>query len=170
LTGSAAKENRKAQISGQVFVYVLAAVVIGLLLFIGVKAITSIASMGGKVNLDSLKSDFQSNVETIARQYGSVKKIDFNLPSKYDEICFVDAMEDDGKFKFDTSIIQNSLIRSSVESGAKENVFFVTKGVWDDKFTADKLDVQADYLCLENSGNIEVWLKGTGKKALLFTK
>lgn len=170
MTGSETRGNKKAQISGQVFVYVLAAVVIGLLLFIGVKAITSIATMGSRVNLDSLKSDFQSNVETISRQYGSVKKIELNIPNAFDEICFVDAMEDDGEFKFATSVIANDIIRGSVESGTKDNVFLMKKGVWDDKFIAYNLDVQTDYLCIENSGDIEVWLKGTGKKALLYTK
>jgi hypothetical protein len=158
----------KAQISSQVFVYVLASVMIALLLFIGVKAIATIIGVGGKVPLDTLKSDFRSDVESVARQYGSVKKVELNVPEKYDEICFVDSMEDDGKF--DSSVVENSLIKDSVESGAPENVFLVKKGIWDYKFEADNLDVQSDYLCLKNVGKLEIWLKGAGKKALLYTQ
>jgi hypothetical protein len=163
--------KNKAQISGQVFIYILAVVMIGLLFFIGIKAIGSILNTFQNTNIDSLKSDFQSDVGTVARQYGSVKQSEINLPSKFDEICFVDAMdEEEGKFLFDISKIKNNLIRDSVLSGAKENVFLMKKGVWQDKFTADKLDVQADYLCLKNEGKLAVWLRGTGKKALLFTQ
>lgn len=163
-------KKNKAQISGQVFIYILAAVMIGLLFFIGMKAIGSIVQAGARINIDSTRSDLQSAVETTARQYGSVKKFEFNLPEKYDEICFVDAMDEEGKFNFDISKIENEMVRDSVLSGAKENVFLMKKGVWEDKFTADKLDVQADYLCIENEGQLVIWLRGTGKKALLFTQ
>jgi hypothetical protein len=160
--------KRKAEISGQVFIYVLAAIMIGLLFFIGVKAIGTLVSNFQNVNIDDFKSGFESDVKDIARQYGSVKNVELALPGKYDEICFVDAMEEDSKSHFDSSKIENTLIKDSVESEAKENVFLMKKGIPQDRFTADNLDVQADYLCLENEGKLEVWLRGTGKKALLF--
>ena len=161
-------KNKKAQISSQVFIYVLAVVMIGLLLFIGVKAISTLITKFQNVNTESFKSGFQSDVETVARQYGSVKKVELDLAGKYDQICFVDAMDENNMFNFDVSVVENALIKSSVISGAKENVFLMKKGVWDDKFTAEKLDVELDYLCLENEGKLEVWLKGTGKTTLLY--
>jgi hypothetical protein len=160
-------KKNKAQISSQVFVYILSAVVIGLLLFIGAKAIQTIIELVINRNINEMKSDFQTEVAKAADQHSSVKRFDFNVPRWYDELCFVDAMEEDEKFHFDNSKINNSFIKDSVQSGVKENVFFMKRGIIKDKFIADKLDVEEDCLCLKNEGKLVVWLTGTGKKALL---
>lgn len=163
----------KAQISAQIFIYILAAVIIGVILLVGSKAVGTILGFGSRISIDSFKSDFQNVVETNARQYGSVKKYEFTLPDKFDEICFVDSMNEDNEFDFDANVISMdyNFIRNSVENDVKINVFLLNKKKIEESFYVDKLEVKDNnYLCLSNQGITIIWLRGSGKKAELYTQ
>ena len=56
----------------------------------------------------------------------------------------------------------------SIVNDAEGNVFLLKNKIWQDKIEIPKLDVEKDFLCLENTGKITVWFKGTGKTALLY--
>lgn len=165
--------NRKAQASMQVFVYILAAVVAGSILIIGAKSIMTIIKTMNQVNIDDFKSGLTDTVITISAQPGSVKKYDFNLHESFEEICFVDSRIE-GKF---SDKVRNNVelgkypsINNSIAYDAKGNVFLLKNKMWEDKFEIPKLDVEKDFLCLDNDGLLTVWFQGTGKNALLYTK
>ena len=167
--------KRKAQISSQVFVYILAIIIAGVILLVGYKAIATIISTMGKLNVDSFRTDFENNVESISREFGSIKKVELGgLTSKIDEVCFIDSLEDDGKFSSilgtNTALDEYPLVKNKVNENVRENVFFLKKKIPqnDVAFYVENLDVEQDFLCLKNEGKLFVWLKGTGKKALLY--
>jgi hypothetical protein len=147
----------------------MAAVIAGIIILVGYKAISQIINTGNRASFDTFMTDIESDVQTYARQYGSQKKLEFTISSSFDEICFLDSMEND-KFLFNQEIIGNPFIKDSVKSGVKLNVFMMNNKKIEESFYVDSLDVKTDFLCLPNEGKIEILLKGTGKKAELYTK
>lgn len=164
--------NRKAQVSAQVFVYILAAVVAGLILFVGAKSIMTLINEMNKVNIDDFKSDLTDTVITMSGKPESVKRYDLNLHESFEEICFVDSRID-GKFsdnvKNNVELAKYPSINYSIIEDAQDNVFLLKNKMWKDRFEIPKLDVEKDFLCLDNVGVITVWFRGTGKNAKLYT-
>jgi hypothetical protein len=159
--------SKKAQVSSQVFIYIGAAVVAGLILIMGYKAIQTVITTFGQANIDDFKSDFENTVSVISKQSGSVKKFEFTLSKEYTEVCFVSSMNDQEAFGFDTSGIGNSFIRDSVDNNAKRNVFVLTGQNIEESFYVEDLNVAGNYKCLENKGLVTVWLSGKGRYAEL---
>ncbi|MEK6823224.1 MAG: hypothetical protein AABY13_05320, partial [Nanoarchaeota archaeon] len=84
------KEARNAQIIGQVFVLILAAIIFILILTFGYRAIRNILADKEKVELVDVTQKLRSAVDEIRLSYGSIKKLSLSgLPGKYKEICFV---------------------------------------------------------------------------------
>ncbi len=156
----------KAQISSQVFVYIMAAVIVVIILAVGYKAVSTILKAGNQIPLDNLKDDFDRIVSKISRQYESVEKYEFRLPDRFDTICFVDSMTDEEVFDLDADI-DNLFIEDSIKDNVPKNVFLLKNNIIEDSFYVDNLNVESDYLCLENEGLLTVTLIGKGNSALL---
>lgn len=81
---------RKAQIAGQIFIYVLAVVVVGLIIAYGYSAIKGFSQKGEQVEYITLKTSIENSVKGIVSDYGSIKRPDISVPGKYTMVCFVD--------------------------------------------------------------------------------
>ena len=84
------KMKSKAQIMGQVFVFILAGALFILILGYGYKAIAGFGERSEQVALLEFQTQLESGVKSISLDYGSVKKLELSLPSTYTEACFVD--------------------------------------------------------------------------------
>lgn len=78
---------KRAQIIGQVFVLILASMVFILILLYGYKAISQFSSRSEQVAFVTFETDFKNAVKAVSLDYGSVKKLELSLPSKYQELC-----------------------------------------------------------------------------------
>jgi hypothetical protein len=160
----------KSQISAQVFIYIAAALLVALILLFGAKAISLIVNLFNKTDVDSLQAEITREVTDISKQTGSVKNIKFTLSGQFEKICFVDSMNEQDKFTVDTGKIDNAFIRISVSDNARRNVFILKNSKIEKSFYVQDLNVQKDYLCLDNKGLLSIWLQGNGKTALLYTE
>ena len=84
------KMKTKAQIMGQVFVFILAGALFILILTYGYKAIAGFGQRSEQVALVEFQTQLESQVQSMSLDYGSVKKLELSLPSTYTEVCFVD--------------------------------------------------------------------------------
>ncbi len=159
-------KRNKAQISSQIFVYILAAVIIAVILLVGYKAISTILGFTSKVPIDDFKIDFESEVHKITRSYGSIKKFEFTLPEKFDTICFIDSMNENNEFEISANI-GNAFIEDIVSDNVQKNVFLLKEDIIEESFYVENMDVSEDYLCVENQGLMKIWFEGAGKKACL---
>jgi hypothetical protein len=159
--------NQKGEISSQVFTYILAAIIVGLILLVGYKGITTVLSVTSKAPIDDFRSDFTSTVNKMARDFGSIKKYEFSLPSQIEEVCFIDSMNDENKFDIPSSAAKNSFIKYSIDDNVQKNVFLIKEGKIEESFYVDDLNVVTDYLCIENSGLMYAWFEGKGRKACM---
>jgi len=81
---------RRGQIIGQVFVFIIAAVIFILILTYGYKAFNTLRTRGDEVAFVDFVSKLKNEVKSISLSYGSTKKLELSgLPAKYKTICFV---------------------------------------------------------------------------------
>ena len=168
--------RNKAEISAQIFTYILAAVVVAIILIVGGLAITKILDNVKWANISQFKSTLTSSVATVSRQYGTNKKVELpRIPDDYAEVCFVDSIDEaTGQYsdavRNHPSLGDYFFIKNSIDGGAAENVFFLDRRkqiTENGRLKVDRLDVEEDFLCIPNEGAIDIWLKGTGKLAVL---
>ena len=123
----------KAQIIGQVFVYILAIVVVSIVLSFGYKAIKSFNLQQEQIAYVEMKNEMINLVKSKTVDFGSIEKKEISVPVKYREVCFVKSISYGGLPNPSDSIFDKyPLIRKSIEfelDGAepkiKQNVFLI---------------------------------------------
>ncbi len=73
------------------FVYILSIIVIGLLLFLGIKWITELRNRGSLIDVTRFRIDLENSFDTIRPQYGSADNFDYTVPDGIDLVCFVNS-------------------------------------------------------------------------------
>jgi len=164
------KGQKKGQMIGQAFIFILAAILFSLILLFGYRAIARIGETQAEIELIDFRDGLSSAVGKIRLDYGSVKKYAMNIPGDYREMCFVDLeqMRDLGTFES----FKNSrpLMADSVESGNfdpanDQNVFTVPIAKTPIRIGAIAVEDTRGYLCIPNKGGtINLRLEGKGDK------
>jgi len=153
-------KNKKGMETSQVFVFVLSIVVVGLVLLFGTQAI-----MKMQVNMDEAKyiefqKSFKNKISDMASDYGSVKKVEFKLPPKYKELCFVD---------LEKSVVDIDYPLMVDAWGSGTASVFLIDDLVKNSFLEDKITVaDPGYICFpRTSSGVTVRLEGVGKKVLV---
>jgi len=115
---------KKGQIAGQVFIYIMAVIVVGAIALIGYQAIAGIMSKSCDVEKINFRTDINAMIEKYT-SYGSVNIKVIPAPCSYDTIYFIDK-SDIGTGSASTFTCQNKIIEDSVTGGAEENIFAVS--------------------------------------------
>lgn len=157
--------NKKAQILGQIFIFILAGLVLILILSYGYKAIQYFIERQEQVIMIDFKTDLEIAVEGVKRDYGTVRKIQLKLPSKYQGVCFLDPLT----CSTETPELElpNQKITAPWAQDActikSANTFIIPRT--QDLYLPDIQIDKPGYLCIQNSGGITIRMEGTGKKA-----
>ncbi len=159
----------KAQISGQIFMYIFAMVVVMLILIFGYKAVTSIMSAGKCMEVTQFKNKITSDLVQ-AKGYGTEKKNKaYNLPSGYTEVCFAD-------LESPSTEIANKLVANEVQALTKNAFLMPKKGSCQDEwFLLKNMGVinlnpgeDAGFKCFETArGKLTLNLIGCGDKTMI---
>ena len=83
-------ESKKSQIAGQIFVYIMTIIVIGVIVLVGYWAINN--TIGKSCQVEQLS--FQNLIESMFSKYdtfGSMNKDSLTAPCNYETLCFVSA-------------------------------------------------------------------------------
>lgn len=81
--------TKNGQIQTQMFVYLLAIIIIGLLLMFGVRSILDLLGKEKDIGLLKFKTEIESAAKRIAPNYGKWEKISFDIPREIETVCFV---------------------------------------------------------------------------------
>jgi hypothetical protein len=84
------RKFKKSQIQNQVFIYILAVMIMGGVLLMGYKAIQSFIDNSNLSLLETFEQDLKSRINSVSQQYGQKMTTEFIVPKKYTEICFLD--------------------------------------------------------------------------------
>ena len=162
------KEKKRAQIQTQIFVYVLATVIIGAILLYGYRSIAMMREKGEQIDLISFKTDILEEIVKMSNDYGSSRLLTFRTPSSFQEVCFIDLSETNPA---DISATHPLVYESWADGTA--NVFLI------DDLAEEFLLIQENniplieidspgYICMPTlNNNIEIRLEGIGGKAKL---
>ncbi len=159
--------NKKGDITGQLFIFILALVLFGLILIYGYKAIKTFGEKGRETAFIEFKDSLETAIKTSLMDYGSVKKFKLNLPFEYTEICFIDLETIATKAnKLNELAGARPLIYNAVESGTSQNVFLMPMALTELK--VEKLDISEGYLCIWNTKlGITLRLEGKGDRVVV---
>ena len=179
----------KAQIAGQVFVYILSMIVVALVLLYGYNAIQDFRKKAEEVNLVNFKNELEKVVIKSTR-YGDVKPVELSLSGKFEKVCFVDSFSSLSEAKKGNTCLctagcssSNALICDAWKTTNTSNVYLVpladipidigpiTVDGNDDEAedtTGNCGDINCFYICTENThGKIELTLVGKGNHVFI---
>jgi len=132
---------RKAQIQGQVFIYILILVIAGIIFIFGFNALQAFTKDIETSKLIKFEKDADRIFTKVGTEYGSRETYTFSLPSDYTEICIVDfdELDYDPYFgplpdEFDSYPIMKSMI----ENGIRDNIF-IYKEIYMKSFNIGKV-------------------------------
>jgi len=163
------KFSKKAQIIGQAFIFILAAVLAVLIIAYGYKAISTFVSQADEISFVSFKTDLEKQIRIMASDFGSVKKLELQMPGSYQLLCLVDLEK---RSQAQSSNICNPENEDYIPevcdawetSGSVENVFLIPIK----SFKVSAMEIPNGYLCVRPKANkIILRLEGKGDKTLV---
>ena len=159
---------KNAQIQAQVFVYVLAMIVISLVLLYGYRSIGTMNERAKQVDILSFQNEVTKAVEKVSNDYGTVRAPTLNIPQDYVEVCFIDIDNSPA-----SSIQSEHPLVYEAWEDKSANVFLITDLV-DEAFMVGESDDnilsidEPNYLCIEvKNRQAKIRLEGMGGKARL---
>ncbi|PIN75249.1 hypothetical protein COV18_03605 [Candidatus Woesearchaeota archaeon CG10_big_fil_rev_8_21_14_0_10_37_12] len=162
-------KSKKAQLISHVLIFIISALVFILIITYGYKAINNLLQKQEQIQLLNFKTELETAVESVRRDYGTIRKVELNLPSKYLAVCFFDTTTcateqpifEKANQQYDLSWAQDACKLNAA------NVFTIPR-------TTD-LDLQfisvepPGYFCATNTNIIQLRFEGIGKTAQVST-
>lgn len=160
---------KKGQIQSQIFIYVFALLIISLILFFGVKAISKFKGDTDKVSLVSFISDLNSEIRSITSEYDSIKEVNLDLPKQFKQVCFTDK-------NTQVSEVSIPIIKNYIQDKSKSNVFILKEqNILEQELKTGEINVKGNttsphFLCVPNiNGKLKFMAKGQGKYAEIYS-
>ncbi len=147
--------NKKGQ-AQQVFIYMMAIIVVGAIMLIGYKSIGNIFDQKCKVDFVDFKGNLEEKFNLNSR-YASFNEINIKVPCDYKEICFLD----EGITNYDDIYssgdnIAYKAIKQARKAGDKTNVYLVGDGISEAIMHYEGLTVGNDgtkFVCIKSKGS-----------------
>jgi len=158
------RRKTRGQIAGQVFIYIMAIIVIGGIALVGYGAIKKILVK----SCDAEKANFNNDLLGLIEKWNSdqsVWPVTLKAPCEYDTVCFVDAT--DMNTNLDAAKCTNPIIRSSVKAGNLQDIFVISNSATIPIGYSDLVSLNITYqhgcLCIkQKNSNFYITLKGHG--------
>lgn len=159
--------SKRGQLNN-VFIYIFALVVIGLIFILGYNYISTTRENIVKTDLILLKNKLISDIKAISSDYGSSKRISYSLPEST-QLCLFDLNKKDeilGNLPADF----NLLIKDSIQSSVEKNAFIISDAVFESYYVGD-IEINEPYFnCFKPiAGKVSFIIEGAGNKALILT-
>lgn len=168
----------KAQTS-EIFFFILAIVIIGLLLLFGVKYIMELGTKVNQIDVLRFKTDIEGYAKEIGPVYGKWQKIELDVPGGIDKICFVqhETFTESPLYIQQEGICTKGhedydlLMCSAWQEDSSRNVFTKPFDELDLGIDLGALEVGSSYeqyLCFDTtSGFLKIKMTGKGDRVLL---
>ncbi|MFC1691546.1 hypothetical protein ACFL0W_05190 [Nanoarchaeota archaeon] len=154
---------KKAEVQGQMFVYILSVIIIALIMFFGYKSVASLKEDADVAELISIQKDLENTIKTMRSDYGAIKIKEITLPAGYKTLCIVDLNHSD------SAVSGRPLVDDAWESKTASIFYISPAGDFKDQFV-ENIQVESPYFfCLESEiGLVKIRIEGTGNKAKVF--
>ena len=156
--------KKRAQ-ANQIFVYIVAIFLAAMILVYGYRAISGFIGRTEQITEIKFKTDIENAIRIISTDYGSVKKLELNVPAKYNKVCIVE--QGYGEYQGTTLCRDSPLICQAWEAGA-QNVFLTDTNMYelpDIQISTTPVVIEGGFLCLNApTGKITLKIEGKGDK------
>jgi hypothetical protein len=147
------KRKKKGQIIGQVFIYIMAVIVIGGIALVGYNAVKKIMTMSCSAEKASFKTDI---IGLIEKWNTDSNMWPLKAPCEYDTVCFVDASDLNGGNSLNKC--SNPVIKNSIKTGNMQNIFVISNSAttpigYSDLISLDSADKASGCLCIKQRNN-----------------
>ncbi|MBI2140108.1 hypothetical protein HYU14_04230 [Candidatus Woesearchaeota archaeon] len=171
--------NRRAELEGQIFIYVLAIIIFAFILLYGYRSLAGIREKTEQVSFIKFKTDFISSVKRVAPDFGTEKREEFFIGGDYQEICFVRSINNGDNygitFQEMSSIKSKSMLIADVVENNKDSAvpseresFFLLTTTLEESFAAGYIDTPGGFSCLPIiNGRVKIKLEGKGNHAYI---
>lgn len=157
------KHIKSGQMVGQIFIYIVALIVMALIFVYGYNAVSSILKRGEQVLFIQMKTEIESAVDDVSSDFGRVDKKTLSIPGKYNRVCFVD-LEKDAPSSQPPTLELPPIVYDSWQSKAEKNMFLIYGSSINPLYIGDiQIGDATDpgYLCINAPyGKITIWLEG----------
>lgn len=152
---------KKAQLYGQIFIYALTLVLISVILVYGYTSIKNFRQKTEDIVAAKFQNDIKNFIQSITNDYGSVSKKELQVSGGITQVCFVETYQLFDKSNPTGNLQLNNLVKNSIRDSDK-NVFLL-ENTLKSSFSAGKISVDNDVLCIKPAGNrIVLRLEGKG--------
>ncbi|GEM_PF-4579548 len=146
----------KGQVSSQVFMFIMAAIVIGIVVIVGARSVVHMSSMSHEVSTVQFERDIENTFSNI--NYGDLKITSFNMPTGVREVCFCGSNKDEynlPKCTVEGSDEINKSIRLMKNNNDNETVFIILS---DGKIHRVKIPnlYTEDMICISNNQKVKI--------------
>ena len=156
-----------------IFVFILAALIIGIILLVGYKGIYKITETSEDGSINIFISNFKEDVNSLIRLKRSSKLLKYKVPHSIYEVCFVET-------DFNFNKVDNDYPMLTPYQGQNKNLFLLGKGKvlikaetlgktkvsWIDSDDTENID----FKCVKVKGRLEVRLEGGGDHIIVESK
>ena len=152
---------RKAQIYSQIFIYILAVVIVSLIIVFGYKSIKSFKDRAEQVSCIKFRNELKNSVSGLLGDYGSIKIREFHPCSDITEVCFTETNEPIPDDEMDRIGDIDPIIEDSLRSKTVKNVFLRNK-ITKESFGIGNISVN-DKTMLDKTPNMLCMKSSSGK-------
>ena len=153
----------RGQILGQVFILILASVVFIMILIYGYKAISQFSNRSEQIALIDFQNNLANAVKAISLDFGSVKRVDLTVPTRYQQLC-VFCTPETPNCNPSAAFEQAHPLLTESWRGGSQNVFLVPLA--DSPILLDHVEAQDGAFCTNTiQGKVSLRLEGKGDHA-----
>gem|GEM_PF-1399132 len=156
-----------------VFVFILIAIVIGLIVLFAYKGISSTVNTSEQVVGAKLVTSIKADVSSLRRSRGSSQIFEYQVPGKITNICFIRSCSGDCSTLYSGSL--PIALSSYSADDPQKNMFLLGKGDFVlEAISLGSLDVDYDrdgitddFHCFKTPGRLKIRILGTGANATI---
>lgn len=160
----------KSQITGHVFIYILTAALVSIIFIYGYNTVLQLREKAEQLSFLRFHKEISESIKSIYFEKGSVNIKIFDVPPKYDEVCFLNTFDASTEMQ---NIDTDPIMIDTINSKLQKNIFLRTKKITkefnhiEEKISAYAIDTNLkktiDILCiLSINGKIKLRLEGMG--------
>jgi hypothetical protein len=165
------RSKKKAQNVGQIFVYILAIVIVGIILLFGYNAIRDMTKRMNDIGIVDFQKSLESDIKTTTSQYGTLLTKEYQLSNDYKEVCFVRNYFTSNTDSLEITQLDNHpLIKDSVESNTAKNTFLIqNNGQLAESFQMGTISLgDVDFKCFNvKNSRLTIRMEGKGNHIVI---
>tara|TARA_Y100000310_G_scaffold151291_1_gene150896 strand:- start:31767 stop:32300 length:534 start_codon:yes stop_codon:yes gene_type:complete len=166
--------NKKSQVSGYVFIYILTAVLVSVIFIYGYNAITNFRQQAEQLALLKFENELQNSVDKVSFSKNTVEIKDFSVPGQFSEVCIIKNNPNLPDLTGTSIEADYPIIFDSVKDDLEKNIFLLSSKLPHSFWIEHKIQTailtspsapptETNFLCLEPlTGKLRLRLENKG--------